>query len=369
MQPRPQIFLIVCIMLGLASCSIVDDTLLTEEIDEFSRGAVVLTAIIESEFELAEDLNTLGFMDNLEFQLELGGHPEPNFKPLFKAMDIAARKNLLTALEGYAETLAVVASGQSISSVYRAFSGAAENLKSLSSDNFSIGHSLSLMDSGQLVSDLSLFDELLILPARDRRLLPIVQKGNTTLKKAATLLYFDIGAPEDQSSKCSYTFPKNDLDATLSSIRLCKGGLRAIVKSAVKFDANIWTDKLAQSSQSDTSNTLPLRDVIRKIVSIQKLGLSFDKLLSDTQAALVAMVAAHKAISDTLKAAQKSRLSSLPAALKSSSFQREVQGLLKAAAETKSVLLELTDNSVTAQNDQTTPTTLQPSGKKDDNQQ
>tara|TARA_R110002111_G_scaffold120836_4_gene184362 strand:+ start:2077 stop:3186 length:1110 start_codon:yes stop_codon:yes gene_type:complete len=369
MQPLLQIAVLIFLLVGVSSCSVIDDTLLTEEVNDFSRGVVTLSAIIEKEFELAEEINTLGFIDNLQFQLELGGHPEANYEPLFQAKDIAARRSVLAALDSYAETLAVVTSGQSISSVYTGLSGTVENLKSLSSDNFNVDHSLSFLDSNQLVNDLSLFDELLILPARDKRLFPIVQKGDETLKNAATLLYFDIGAPADQSSKCSYTVPKNDVGAAMSSLRLCKGGLRAIVKNAIDFDANTWNDKLAQTTKSSTADTSAHRDAIKQIVVIQKLGLKLDKLLNDTQMTLVAMVAAHQTITETLEAAEGSQTVSLSATLKGVFFQEKVKELVKSLSAVKAEILELTEGDAVEKSVQKSTLTSKNAGKNDENQQ
>ncbi|WP_340148856.1 hypothetical protein [uncultured Sneathiella sp.] len=369
MKQLRKIPVLIFVLFGFSACSVIDDTLLTEEVSDFSRNVVELSAVINNEFELAEELNTLGFIDNLQFQLELGGYPETAYKPLFQAEDIAARRSVLSALDGYVEMLAVVTSGQSISSVYTSLSGAVGNLKSLSSDNFSIDHSLSFLDSNQLVADLSLFDELLILPDRDKRLLPIVEKGDKTLKKAAVLLLFDIGAPEDQSSKCSYTVPKNDVDADMTSLRLCKGGLRAIVKNAIDFDTNTWNDKLAQTSKSSSVSTLARRDAIKRVVSIQKFGLEFDKLLNETQMTLIAMVAAHKSISETLEAAEGMQAVSLSVTLKGIVFKEKVRELVKSLSMVRAELSDLADSVPAMKSVQTTTLNSLQIGNENDNQQ
>ncbi|MAZ03305.1 MAG: hypothetical protein CMN56_09220 [Sneathiella sp.] len=369
MQQLRKIPVLIFALFGLSACSVINDTLLMEEVSDFSRGVVELSAVIESEFGLAEELNTLGFMDNLQFQLELGGHPETSYKPLFQAKDIAARKSVLAALDGYAEMLEAVTSGQSISSVYTSLSGAVGNLKSMSSDNFNIDHSLSLLNSNQLVVGLSLFDELLILPDRDKRLLPIVQQGDETLKKAAVLLYFDIGAPADQSNKCSYTVPKNDLDADMTSLRLCKGGLRAIVKNAIDFDANIWNDKLAQTSKSSVEISSVRRDAIKRVVNIQKFGLEFDKLLNETQMTLIAMVAAHKSISETLEAAEGMKTVSLSATLKGVVFKEKLRDLVKLLSAVREELSSLVNSFPATKSVRTTTLMSQNTGNKNVDQQ
>ena len=366
MQRLFQIFILIGFLPGLSACSVIDDTLLTEEVREFSRGVVALSAIITQEFSLAEEVNTLGFMDNLQFQLELGGNPDTNLKPLFSASDIAARQSLLAALNGYAETLVAVASGKPLSSEYSKLVGTTENLKQLTSGHFNLAHSLSILDSDQLVNDVSVIDRLIILPERDRRLLPIIEKGGSALSKMAILLYFDIGAVSDQSSKCSYTYPKNELDADLSSLRLCKGGLRSIVNSAISFDTNVWKDKLAYLKTQDQKTSRDRRIAIERLVSIQKLGQRLDQLLSETQTSLIAMVNAHDALEKTLKDAEKS--SGLPVAATSKSilFVERLRGLTGAAASIESALSTLSVTNSAAQNLQPSFNTQTDTGVNDD---
>ncbi len=366
MQRLLQIFVLIGSLSGFSACSVIDDTLLTEEVGDFSRGVIALSAVITKEFALAEEVNTLGFTDNLQFQLELGGNPDTNLKSLFSASDTAARLSLLTALSGYAETLAAVVSGRSLSSEYSKLVGAAENLKQLSSGNFNLAHSLSFLDSNELVNDISLFDKLFILPERDEKLLPIVEKGGTALKKMAILLYFDIGALSDQSGKCGYTYPKNDLDTNMSSLRLCKGGLRSIVSSAISFDTNIWKDKLAYLKAQDNDNSDARSTAIERLVSIQKLGQSLDQLLSETQTTLIAMVAAHETLETTLKDAEQSSGPPTIAISKSILFHEKLRGLLETAATVKSALSALSDSAAATQNFQSSALTQPSIGESDD---
>ncbi|MZR29486.1 hypothetical protein [Sneathiella litorea] len=344
-----QIVVLALFPLGLSSCSVIDDTLLTEEVSDFSLGVVALSSIIQTEFSLAEDVNTLGFTDYLQFQLELGGNPNTNLKPLFSVADIAARRDLLAGLDGYADTLTAVASEKSPSEGYSVLDGTLKNLKLLDYGDFNLSHSLSFLNSNQLVNDISFLDELLILPERDRRLLPILEKGGETLKKMALLLYFDIGAIADQSSKCRYTYPENDFSAKMSSLRLCKGGLRSIVSSAVKFDTNIWKDKLAYLKGHEAGSSKIRRDAINRLVSIQKLGQSMDQLLSETQLALIAMIDAHEAIEATLRAAQKSSIVSFTSTTKIILFRKKLRELLKAAANVQNALSELSGTTMSPQ--------------------
>lgn len=366
MQRMLQIFILLGFLPGLSACSVIDDTLLTEEVGEFSRGVVALSAIITQEFSLAEEVNTLGFMDNLQFQLELGGNPDTNLKSLFSASDNAARQSLLTALNGYAETLAAVASGKSLSSEYSKLVGTAENLKQLTSGNFNLTHSLSILDSKQLVKDVSLIDKLFILPERDKRLLPIVEKGGKALTKMAILLYFDIGAVSDQSTKCSYTYPKNELDTDLSNLRLCKGGLRSIVSSAVSFDTTIWRDKLAYLKAQDKDNSRDRRIAIQRLVSIQKLGQRLDQLLSETQMSLIAMINAHDALETTLKDAEKSSGPPVTSTTKSILFIERLRGLAGSASSVRNALSALSGSTTAGKDLQSSFLTQTASGVTDD---
>jgi len=366
MQRPKQIFTLISFLFGFSSCSVIDDTLLTEEVSDFSRGVVVLSSIIKAEFTLAEEVNTLGFTDNLQFQLELGGSADTNLTPLFSAKDISARQSLLAALDGYVETLNSVASGKSLSTLYDEFIGTAGNLKSLDPGDFNLAHSLSFLDSNQLVNDVSLVDELFILPKRDQRLYPVVEKGSALIKKTAILLYFDMGSKADQSSKCSYTFPKNDLKAPMSTLRLCKGGLRSLVANAVSFDTTVWKDKLTYLSGKSAENSNARKVAIQRLVAIQKIGRSLDRLLSETQRALIAMVAAHDTIHDTLVAAEKSKSASLIGALKTILFREKLRSLLETATAVKASLSKLLDSATVAQDFQHPPTDIDLSGESDD---
>lgn len=366
MQRLLQIFVLIGFLSGFSACSLVDDTLLTEEVGDFSRGVVALSAIISKEFSLAEEINTIGFTDNLRFQLELGGNPGTDLKPLFNASDIAVRQSLLSTLNGYVETLAAVASGKSLSSEYAELVGTTENLKLISTENFNLTHSLSLLESNQLVNDLSLFDKLFILPERDKRLLPIVEKGGTALKKMAVLLYFDMGAVSDQSSKCSYTYPKNNLDADMSSLRLCKGGLRSIVSNAISFDTNIWKDKLSYMKAQGKDTATERNAAIERLVSIQKLGQSMDKLLNETQTTLIAMVKAHETLEVTLQDAGKSSSPPVSATVSSLLFHGKLRGLLETMATVQAALAPLSGSPTTSRGfkSMTFPQTV--SGESDD---
>ncbi|PHQ67059.1 MAG: hypothetical protein COB93_11390 [Sneathiella sp.] len=301
MGPTRNFFLLLWLQLGVYGCSSVDDTLLNRQIQSFSSGTVALAAVIQNDFELAEKANSMAFTDNLQFQLELGGNPETTLKPLFSRTDIAARWDLLAAMSGYVETLSLIATGKAVPSTFASVSSVINGLKSLDYRQFDLTHSLSILDTQALISDISIFQELFILPARDKKLAAIIQAGDAAVKKTAMLLYIDIGEVQDQSGTCSYSVPANDTDQSISSLRLCRGGLRAIVDTAIKSDVDTWKGKLALlKNQNGVGGTGVSSTIIQKLVAAQKLGQLLDQTLIETQAALVAMVGAHGDIVDTL---------------------------------------------------------------------
>jgi hypothetical protein len=348
MQRAYQICFFIVFLQGISACSFVDDAILTEDIDQFSRGVLALSAVIKEEFSLAEEINTISYTDNLRFQLELGGTPETELKPLFSAADIAARQSLLSALNGYAEALAAVASGKEIATEYAELFGKTESLKQISANNFNLAHSLSFLESNQLVNDISFFDKLFILPERDKRLIPIVEKGGAALKKMAILLYFDIGSVSDQSKKCSYTYPKNNLDTDMTNLRLCKGGLRSIVANAIAFNTNIWKDRLSYITANGDDGA-DRNVAIERLVAIQKLGRSMDRLLSETQLALIAMVKAHETIETTIKDARSSNIPPLNLSISAVHFKGQLRNLLETASAVQGALASISENGTGAQ--------------------
>ncbi len=346
MKRLPRVFMLAIIFSTTAACTVVEDTVLAEEMAQFARGVMSLSDVVSQQFELAEEINTLGFTENLLFQLDLGGNPGTDLKPLFSTRDIAARENLLSALEGYAAGLAALGSGNSPEAIYAKMSGTAQGLKTLTSDSFSLSHSLSFLQSDQLVDDLGLFDQFFLLPERDRRLAPILDKGGKSLKKAALLLYFDIGATADQSGKCNFTVPANDLEADMSSLKLCRGGLRSIIATAVAFDVTVWKDRLSYRNSTGAGGAADRREAVTRLVGMQKLGQTIDKLLAETQSAMIAMVAAHK----TMEAAfgHDQTRSSLSAPLMASSrtllFVDQATALSEKLQTVKSAIVELSAN-------------------------
>ena len=336
-----KLLLIICILPGASACTAVKDVFVAEEMTRFAEDVTVLSAVIAEEFELAEEINTLGFTDSLLFQLELGGTPDTDLKPLFSARDIAARQDLLAALEGYVSGLAAIGKGQSASAIYSGVSGAAAGLKSLTADSFSLSHSLSLLQSDQLINDLDLFDEFFLLPERDRRLAPILEKGGEAVRKSALLLYVDIGAPSDQSAKCSFTAPANDIDDDMRSLKLCRGGLRSIVATAIAFNVTVWKDRLAHlTTQAESSAAR--RAVVTHLVTLQKFAASVDTLLAQTQSALIAMVATHSAFETAVRESNAGEASaSLLAASRSLLFHEETAALKERIDGARSTLAAL----------------------------
>lgn len=336
----PRLLAVLILFNGAAACTVAEDVFLAGEMVRFAEDVAVVTAVIAEEFELAEEINTLGFTDSLIFQLELGGTPDTDLKPLFSPEDVAARQDLLAALEGYVAGIATLGRGQSPTAAYTDIASAAAGLKSLAADNFSLSHSLSLLQSDQLVNDLNLFDQFFLLPERDRRLAPILEKGGEAFRKAALLLYVDIGAPSDQSSKCSFTTPPNDIEDDLRNIKLCRGGLRSIVATAIAFDVTVWKDRLAHLAMVTADHSADRRAIVTHLIGLQKLAASADALLAQTQAALVAMVATHTAIAAAVGGSGGGQQDSatLMAASRMLLFQEEAAALKKRLQDARTTL-------------------------------
>ena len=147
----------------------------------------------------------------------------------------------------------------------------------------------------------------------------------------------------------------------MASLRLCKGGLRLIVSNAIAFDTNIWKDKLTymKAKESDSADRSA---AIERLVSIQKLGQSMDKLLSETQTALIAMVKAHETLEATIKDAEKSKTPPINSTVSAFLFKDKLRALLETAATVKTALASLSDSTESTQTLQSATTI----GNKDD---
>lgn len=336
--------------LSLAGCSYLDNDLLDKDLQDFSSSVTTLTAVIEKDFALTEEVNTIAFTDNLEFQFETGANPPTTVKPLFSGKAIAARQSVLAAMTGYVGTLNTIASGQSIQTSLPKLKKIANDLTFLDPAVFEITHSLSAVESTNLVQGMTFFQEFFILPARDRRLVPIMKKGEATLKKAATLLYLDIGTIQDQSGKCSYTVPDNNTDAPLSSLRMCRGGLRLFSRSAINSDIATWKGWLAYERRHGQKSLAARTDMVRNLVNSQRMGEKLDQLFSNTQAALVAMMAAHEEIMATLDATVHAKKPSSLFQSKNTLFLQQVKALSIMSASVEAAVKSMPPGIVSSKN-------------------
>ena len=84
---------------------------------------------------------------------------------------------------------------------------------------------------------------------------------------------------------------------------------------------------------------------------------------------LVAMVAAHQTITETLEAVEGSQTVSLSATLKGVFFQEKVKELVKSLSAVKAEILELTEGDAVEKSVQKSTLTSKNAGKNDENQQ
>jgi hypothetical protein len=297
---RHKIVLFV-LLLGLPGCTAIKDIVLTKDVEEFSHATEGLSQIVSANFALAEKINAIATIGNIQFQLELGGKPETEVKPLFSADNLAKRQDALNLLTNYANTLTAIVQNTSFSASSFSIPAAVKSLKSFDYRDFDLTHTLQVENAKTLVNDLSIFQELFVLPKRDEKLEKIVETGDTAVKRMAMLLYIDIGEKADQSANCSYKAPDLGAEKKISNLRLCRGGLRTIVDTAFKSDLDVWKSKLSLlSGATDAPKTANRMIMVQRIVAIQKTAQEMDRLLAGTQSALMSMVSAHASLVDIL---------------------------------------------------------------------
>ncbi len=294
------------LLLGISACSGIEDLALTKDVENFSHGTAALSQIISATFDLAEKANAIATVSNIQFQLDLGGHPDTTIKQLFSASEQAKRRDALNLLTGYANALEAVISNPSADNGDFSVPAAVSSVKSFDYRDFDLTHTLQVDDAKTLVQGLSIFEELFIFPKRDKALAKIVKTGDAAIRRLALLLYIDIGETADQSPDCSYKAPSRDIDTDISNLRLCRGGLRAVVDSAFSDELNIWKSKLSLLSGTTAAGQSAIRSkVVQRIVAIQKADRLTDQLLAGSQAALISMVSAHADLLDLLDPTQQ----------------------------------------------------------------
>lgn len=296
----------VVLLLAFSGCTAIKDIALTQDVEEFSHATDGLSQIVSANFALTEKINSIAAISNIQFQLELGGKPDTAVKPLFTADSLAKRQEALNLLTSYAHTLAALVQNSGVSTESLSIPAAVNAVQSFDYRDFDLTHTLKLADAKTLVKDLSIFQELFILPKRDAKLAKIVETGNRAVKRVALLLYVDMGEKADQSADCSFTVPARNSDNNIASLRLCRGGLRAIADTAFQSELTIWKSKLSLlSGTKDATQSANRLKMVQRIVGIQKAAQVMDQLLAGTQTALISMVAAHGSLLDLLTSDNK----------------------------------------------------------------
>ncbi len=326
-------------LFSLTGCTAIRDIVLTKEVEEFASATEGLSQIVPANFALAEKINAIATIANIQFQLELGGTPDTEVKPLFSVDSQAKRQDALNLLNNYARTLSAIVQNTAINADSFTIPAAVKSLKSFDYRDFDLTHTLQVQDAKDLVKDLSVFQELFILPKRDEKLEKIVETGDVAVKRMAMLLYIDIGEKADQSADCSYKAPAVDSDVAISSLRLCRGGLRAIVDTAFDSDLDVWKSKLSLlKGATDPTQSDNRMSMVQRIVAIQKSAQEMDQLLSGTQSALIAMVSAHASIQGTLISQKQQSIADTALPTESTLFLEKVGALAVSVKEVGAAL-------------------------------
>lgn len=289
---RSSILLVSCFFF-LSACALGTSKRLSADASRFAISVELLTAVLEDQYLRTEIANRIALRDSIDLQLQLGGNPEVSVNPLFDQRQILARKSVLRALKEYAKQLSNLLEGETLQTLGAAGINAASDLKKITTQQFDLSHSLNHFQTHKLISSLSGFAKILLLPKRNQELGKITAQMHEPLRELSALLYLDIGTSDQGGLNCSLSLPVALLTSEKADQKICNGGLRGLMDNALKVDVQNWKQRASLLSVSKRSNRANRRELIDHIFDLQQLRQKTDDLMIEAQQALVLMVNAH----------------------------------------------------------------------------
>lgn len=286
--------------LAVVSCAIETDPELSRDVDVFAGGVVALSAAVEQHYDATEKANKAALLDSLNLQFDLGGVPDIRLPKLFTAEERQARKTVLQALKTYGARLANAVAGDRSPPVREMERFAIHKLDTLRPEKMNISHALDRFQTRDLIASLSGFSKVLFFPKRDKELMHITKQAQPFVERLAFLLYLDLGASEDQSDVCRFSSPHINNFQNLMPLKLCRGGLRGLMATAIASTIVTWQQRLRLNSTKKPVDTARRTKIINRLLALQQAGQQQDAAMQGTQQALTDLVAAHHTLSAVL---------------------------------------------------------------------
>ncbi len=322
----------ILLIFALSGCGVVTDPRLISDISRYARSVQTLASILDSHYEDTEAMHRRALRDNLDLQFELGSRPKVEIQPLFLPEERSSRQALLEAMTVYVFQLSDALAGDTPEGVIRTGYQAAANIKKMRADTVNLSHSLTRFQTRELITSLSGFSKILLLPKRNRALADISKRAEPYVRDLVTLFYIDIGSSRNENRDCRYSVLNGFDIRDVNTLDLCEGGLRGLVKNAFEADRITWQQRLNLLMAKVRPDPSERRRIIDRIFILDQAKKEKDAVLKATQAALIAMWLAHEALS--LDLASQVGVARLPARTDFtdpvSRFVAEVEGLVAA---------------------------------------
>ncbi|MCG8490470.1 MAG: hypothetical protein MI743_02545 [Sneathiellales bacterium] len=289
---RCYILFAVCLLL-MNACTLGASKQLSADASRFAISVELLADVLENQYNRTEIANRIVLRDSIDLQLQLGGNPEVSVDPLFSQRQTLARKSVLMALKEYAKQLSHLLEGETLQSLSTTGITTASDLKKITTQQFDLSHSLNHFQTHKLISSLSGFAKILLLPKRNQELASITARMHEPLRQLSALLYLDIGSSAQDGLHCSLSLPPSLLATEKADQKICKGGLRGLMDNALKVDVQNWKQRASLLSMTRGSTRANRRALIDHIFDLQQLKQDADDLMIEVQQALVLMINAH----------------------------------------------------------------------------
>lgn len=277
----------------VSNCAIETDPKLAADVSLLRAGVTGLARIIDDQYEIVEKVNRGALLDSLNLQYDLGGTPDIRLHRLFSVEERNSRLTVLLALQIYVSRLDQVLKQGGPSQIMQESTLVANNLLQLRPEKLDLSYALDRFQTRNLVSSLSSFSKLLLIPKRDREIAKIALEADPYVKNMALLFYLDIGAPEDQNETCRFTVLDSFAGKQLRELTLCRGGLRGLLATAIAANTVTWHQKLLLLATEKPVNKEKRAQYIQHLLAVQQKGQQQDIVFQETQLALTDLVSAH----------------------------------------------------------------------------
>ncbi|OUR79020.1 hypothetical protein A9Q83_05395 [Alphaproteobacteria bacterium 46_93_T64] len=292
-----KLILILWTQLFLSGCALGPDPILVAQVNDIARGISDLAVTVDRKYDVTEKAHKAALKNNINLQFELGGSPDVTREDLFTLDDRAARRAILSAMQVYSANLvAAYAASEDSTEISLSTTVNALPFSSLSNlkiEDFDVSHSLDKSQSKKLIASLSGFSKFLFYPKRDKKIVEILIGAHPFIEQAASLLYLDIGTPKDQSENCDNPLRADVQIDKIGGLRLCRGGVRGLMKAAVASNQQTWKLRLQLANLNKSTAASTRNQIVDRLHDLEQFGRQQDHSMKMLQEALVRMVSAH----------------------------------------------------------------------------